>query len=434
MALITDPDLLTQGTEVVFDTAAKTVQLVATGNLSSDGVTLQALYSFTKEEWKSDANLIKYPFPFEAITAEQFEFKNGWTYADTTTVELIRNAGFAVRNADNSAIVEEFAGIITLGSLGPTDQVYYQQTVGGDPVDFVLPDAVNQCVKIYGDASHGSLPKSNVFNIFVREQAKTYADSNLGDIGVTNMTYQVYRFPLANAADLKVTESDVTVDAYGVTIDYTGSFVHNIGGTNRDFSIQINGNGKTAEEIYMAVQSLLRKTTDIDSGVGTVRGDTADALLTFVGDTLVTSTGVYVDGYQLTDQNRIEFYDDLGIKRTYPFVAAGTIFFNENLQTDPAAEYRMFYSDNFGSSSAELVLDNSDVAISGTVSSNASITFSYDYDGDTAGGGAGVDKDVTVVGIGLTKGQYVVATGTITRSTSNSVSLVSSLERNYDNQ
>lgn len=45
MAKITDPDLLNVGTELVLDTSAKTIQLVAAGNLvAKDGVTLQALY------------------------------------------------------------------------------------------------------------------------------------------------------------------------------------------------------------------------------------------------------------------------------------------------------------------------------------------------------------------------------------------------------
>ena len=49
MPIILDPDDLNQGTEVVISTGAKTIQLVATGNLSTDGVTLQCLYSFLKD-------------------------------------------------------------------------------------------------------------------------------------------------------------------------------------------------------------------------------------------------------------------------------------------------------------------------------------------------------------------------------------------------
>lgn len=432
MALITDPDSLTQGTEVVFDTAAKTVQLIKAGNLSDDGVTLQALYSFSKEEWKADDNLIKYPFPFIAITSEQFEFINGWTPADTTTKELIRNAGFAVVNLAGS-VTEEYAGIITLGTIGASDQVYYQQEIDGSSSNVVLTGSVNQAIKIYGDADNGNFDYRNVMNLFVREQAKTYADAALSVIGVGTMTYQAYRFPLANADDLKVTHDDTTADAYGVSVTYYGTDqTRNIGGTSYNFNVIIDGNNKTAEEIYEAIQSLLRKDADIDSGAGTVTGKTTPSLLRFVGDTLVTSTGVFIDNYNANDINRIEFFDTSGTKRTFPFVASGSIAFNANLVDDGFAIYKMYYTSSFGTDSAELVLDNGDAVIQGVVS-GSSVSFTYDYDGDTSGGGAGVDKDVTVVAIGLNTAQYVLAEGTITRSNANSISLVSALERNYNN-
>lgn len=63
MPLITDPDDLNQAVEVIFDTALKTITLNIAGNLSADGVTLKSLYSFTKEEWRTDSTLIKFPFP-----------------------------------------------------------------------------------------------------------------------------------------------------------------------------------------------------------------------------------------------------------------------------------------------------------------------------------------------------------------------------------
>lgn len=430
MALITDPDNLNQGTEVVIDTAGSTIQLVKAGNLSDDGVTLQALYSFLKEEWKSDNNLIKFPFPMEAITPEQFEFKNGWTYADATTWQLFRNGGFAVTNGSGNT--EEYIGVITLGSIGASDQVYFQQEIDGTATDIVLTGAVNQCIKVYGDALNGNFDYRDYLKVFVREQAKKYAQSSHSDIGVSTFTYQAYRFPLANSDDLKVTHDDTTADAYGVTIDYTGSFVRNIGGTDYNFDVVIDGNNRTAEEIYEAVQSALRKNSDIDNGVGTVVGKTADDLLRFVGDTLVTSNGVYIDNFQAIDTNRIEFYDNTGTKRTFPFIAAGTISFNDNLVSDGQAIYKMYYTSGFGTAGATLVQDNSDNPIEGAIT-GASVSFDYDYDGDTNGGGAGIDKDVTVVAIGLNTAQYVSATGTITRSSANTVSLVSSLERNYAN-
>ena len=90
MPKITDPDLLADSatdngsTEVFINTATKRVKLNVTGNLSasgvqdSNGVTLKALYSFLKEEWRNDPhskNLAAIPFPIEPITDESFEFK-----------------------------------------------------------------------------------------------------------------------------------------------------------------------------------------------------------------------------------------------------------------------------------------------------------------------------------------------------------------------
>jgi hypothetical protein len=462
MAKILDPDSLVRASALIevgtdgniwIDTAAKEISLASFGDLSDDGVTIQALYSYLKEEWKSDNELIKYPFPMVAITPEQFEFVDDWKPADANTQNFFRDGGYAIKNTDGSS-AEEYAGIITLGSLGGSDQVYYQQELDGASSDVVLTGAVNQCVKVFGDGGGHGLDNSSAsdtrsyFKIFVREYQKQYAQSEQADIGVTTFTYQAYRFPLANSADLKITNNDGTV---GSSLPYTDMNItyhavpvqRNIGGTDYDFSVIIDadvagdGNFPTAEEIYEFVQYSLRQNSDIDAGLGDVTGKTADSLLRFVGDTLVTSNGVFIDKFSETDINRIEFFDDTGTKRTFPFVAAGSINFNDNLVSDSGAIYKMFFTDangnNFGDSDAIIVQDNDDVEIAGDVV-GSTVQFTFDYDGNTQGGRtAGTDAGVTVVAIGLDKAQYVKATGTISRSNSNSFSLVASLERNYSN-
>ena len=441
MALIIDPDLLNTG-EIVYDATAKTIQLIKTGNLSDDGVTLQAVYSHAKESWKDgtlDANsdeLIKFRFPFVPITPEQFEFVQGWKPADQTTIDLIRNSGFAIKNNDGTSGAE-YAGVITLGELEAGSQVYFQQAEGGASSNIVLTGQVNQCVQVYGDAANGDFDYRGYLKLFVREQAKKYAQADLNDIGVSQMTYQAYRFPLANDTDLKVTHDDTTADAYSVSITYHDTPVtKSIGGTDYDFDITIDGGGvHTLEEIYEYVQSALRKNADIDAGAGTVIGVTTDELLEFVGDTLVTNPGaggVFIDNFLSVDTNRQELYDAAGTKVTYPFVAAGTLLFNDIMVDDGQGRYAMFYADNFGSSAADLVEDADGNSITGDVTQSA-VSFSYDYDGDTAGGGASIDKNVVVVAIGLDGAQYVYTTATLTRTTQNTISLVSALERNYDN-
>ena len=115
--------------EIIIDAPNKTIQLLNAGNLATlgSGVAGQALYSFFKERWKEVPGLTRFDFPMLSITNEQFEFQNGYRLADETTRKLIRTAGWVERSADNQSILQEYSGIITLGSLGLTDQPYFVQ-------------------------------------------------------------------------------------------------------------------------------------------------------------------------------------------------------------------------------------------------------------------------------------------------------------------
>ena len=284
--------------------------------------------------------------------SEQFEFLDGWAPADTTTRNLIRNAEWAERNSSGS-IIAMYAGIISLGTLGGSDQPYFDNA--GSVVNFTYTGPINEAVQILddpnGDGAYGDgYDRRSALTVYAREQAKSYGISDLGAIGVTQMTYQAYRLPLANAADLKVTEADVTVDAYGVTITvHSTAQARSIGGVSRDFGVIIDGNSRTAEEIYMAVQSALRKSTDIDDDASTLVGQLTPDMLQFVGDTLKTNFinspaagggGIYIDNFQSNDTNRITFQDNTNTERTFPFVSAGNINFNTNLQSDNTSEDR----------------------------------------------------------------------------------------------
>ncbi|APU88974.1 hypothetical protein Rctr197k_178 [Virus Rctr197k] len=520
---------------VHIDTGARHIWLIDQGNLSTDGVLLQTVYSFLKEEWKNDAALIRHPFPLVAITPEQFEIgndgvaNNGWTWHDVQTRKRLRTGGWRELQNDGD-VAAEWAGVISLGSFEDSvnDQAYYQQ--GNDPTDtaaatnFTFSGPVNEAIETYNlvtppDGATGfaitgtntitrndggswltegyrvggqitGLSAENAGNIgtftvatvaasvltvvgtpltnnaadttirfarnfrnalsvFLRVRdgdtnGKTYAKSTLTDIGVTTLQNQAYRFPLSNASDLKISETDANIAAnspytqilvrylsstynrevdsgtprnFGVVIDvgtysqsngvsnattlftsaalgvatlsnYTGGTltihegadagVHTISGTPVDnagtleitLTVALTGSASglsftmqratpvsaTAEEIYEKVQYLLRQAADVDSTTSVVTGRTADALLRFVGDTAEAGqaipsnpngggNGVIIEGFDANDTNRLTFYDNSAVARTYPFVAAGTITFNSNLQADTGpAVYRMFFT------------------------------------------------------------------------------------------
>jgi hypothetical protein len=452
MALIIDPDFLNQGTEVTIDTTGKTISLNEAGNLSADGVTLQALYSFLKEEWKDDAALIPFPFPMVAITPEQFEFVDDWTPANDATRKLIRTGGWS--EVDSSGTTTRiYSGVVTLGAIGGSNTVYYAFENDTVSTEFTYSGPVNEPVQIFGDASNGDFDNSSdILSLYVRTQGQQYGLITTTEIGVSSLINKVERFPLSESEDLKIeaSDSDITTNApyTGMSITfYDTAQSRTIGGTGYDFGVVIDGNNGTAEQIYEYVQYQLRQDSDINAGTGTVNGLLTDALLQFTGDNLSTlsvdnpiggGSGVYIDNFNSNDTNRLTFTDNTSTAREFPFVSAGTISFNANLVNDADAVYRMFFTTNpagdYGTADAVLVEDSNGDPISGSVGGASSVSFDFDYDGNTQGGRtAGTDADVTIVAIGLEVAQYVVATGTITRDVGINFTLVSTLERNFTN-
>jgi hypothetical protein len=212
--------------DIFIDVATKKITIgtlnaiSGTGEGAETGISGQALYSFLKDRWKNDATegYIKYPFPMEAITPEQFEFINGWEPVDDATRKLIRTAGWAEREAGSAVTKQEWIGVVSLGTLGAADVPYYELVDGGvsaGATSFTFAGRVNEAVKVYGDVSNGNinyLAATDEFNIFAREQGKLYAASNNTSIGATDgLTYITYRFPLTNSNDLKITATDADI-------------------------------------------------------------------------------------------------------------------------------------------------------------------------------------------------------------------------------
>lgn len=550
-----------------------------------------------------------------SVTVDPGSYTSSGTVSNyLTTPYLIRTGGWSVVDISNNTN-ELWMSAITLGTLGNTDQVYYQQLNSSESsVDFKLTGKVNQAIQIYFYDGSGTRPSTEAVSdatgvdgtsfvlrrylkLFVREWQKIYAQSAIADIGVSQLTYQAYRFPLTNTTDLKVTHTEEFVNlgaaistisgngttttvttsvdhglAQGDFVDITGTVAFNgryqvstitsstvftflsavnssesvgyarravysevtitylrdandaiydvrgpwVNGTNyavgdvvRDdttalpyrwyaainaitpsttapnldgsnwvpyvgerligtsyyaFTVIIDAdNGVDATlsgaarttDIYEIVQYKLRQNADTDQdSTFSVIGKTADSLLRFVGDTLVTSSGVYIDSFNESDTNLIQFVDYSGTARTFPFTATLTVNFGNNLQNDQYSKYWVFFTSDtsigsFGTATAVIVKDKDGVDMAGNVNpawptKRAAVTHTYNYDSnDQRGGGtyndgvgtptdtAGTDAPVTVVAIGLSTGQYVSATSTIGRNTANAVTLTASLERNY---
>jgi hypothetical protein len=316
---------------VMIDVDQKRVYLIEKGSLSVDGATLQAIYSFLKEEWKSDADLIRDAFPVVSITPEQFEFIEGWEPRDNASPviqskKLIRTAGWS-EVSTTDIVTKQYTGVVTLGSFEDSvnDTAYYQ--LGSDPdvitaaTDFTFAGPVNEAVKTYEDygvvantvitggttitkaggtsfvtfgfkvggrvtiltaedtANNGSwvltavaanvlttsgltnnadddtirlaADNRNAVNVFLRERdgdpnGKTYDKSTVSAIGFSAVDNKAFRFPLSNATDLNIDETDANIAANSpytqILVRYFDqAFNREVdSGTNRNFGIVID--------------------------------------------------------------------------------------------------------------------------------------------------------------------------------------------------
>lgn len=276
------------------------------GTVTKDGVTLKALYSFLKDRWKADADLIKFPFPMTPITDEQFEFTNGWNLNTTVlgnnngesqvTNQLIRTGGWAVKLNAAANDSERWTSIITLGTLDVNDQVYYRQVddiTTDNTVNFTLTGPVNQAVQFYRNDNPGvdndtddanEYNYSNELTVYVRTWEKTYSQTNLADIGVTTLNSQAYRFPLTNAADVKIVGLGISeAAASGVTVAVTGA----------------SGDGTTATIVTAGHSFEVGDVIDV-AGMSPAGYDATEATITAVTATdisyLSSESGAFVSG------------------------------------------------------------------------------------------------------------------------------------------
>lgn len=444
MARISDPDKLSRSANasnatpdgnVHFNPVNQTIELISTtdGYAASNelldqggdagGVDLQALYSFCKEMWKSQADLVKYPFPMEAITAEQFEFRNGWRLtkaADTplvNSIPYIRNGGWAERDTGGTIQIE-YAGVITLGNIESNHRVYFAFDDDIARTDFTYDGRVNEPVLIYDAAVSPVIDeRSKVFTVYSRAAPEgvsgsvtgfTFDQATTTDIGVTTTTTQVYRFPLAEAVDSNITllDSEITGSPHDavfddIRIEYYASPGETITDTGTSFTVGVVidsniDNGATVPslaQIYMWTQLQLRTAGDINTAPGdevaTHYGELADPLVEFVGATLKTlrqsdGDGVFIEGVGNDFRNNVEFVDDAGAAQTYPFTVSVTLNFNDNMVEDANAKYFLFYTNipevspdaTFGTATAELVTESD-----GAVSPDPDVTgFLHDVD------------------------------------------------------
>ena len=466
------------------DTTARTFQLDAFGLLTSlkEGVTLQALYSKFIKLWET-STYNQFPFPMYAIDAKSGQFEFGfdgsrysdWGPANDATRNALRDGGFneykaagtpdVAGTSDTGDLARRYVGIVSLGEVSAQAQLYYQRTSTEAPQNFIYEDEANQAVQVFGDATVDATTTTfnnqTFFKAFCREEGKTFSDSDLADTGQTGTGAFTVNVLLSNQDDLKIQNTDAEItgsesatygadETTGITVSYytvSQSIDINSATDNFDFRIIVDGNGKTLEQIYTKVQWLLRQSGDINQAVtnsqGAITGQTADSLMSFSGDTLVCTQGVFIENLAAADVNRVEFTDQGGTPRSYDFAATLTLNFNSFLQSGSTGYFVVYLTDSivggddYGTASAIILQDNASTPadITGTINA-ASLSFNIDYDNNSQGGRTDTSAstgqiDITVVAGNKGVAKPVVSTGTIERTKTNIVTLTAEQDRAY---
>lgn len=355
--------------------------------------------------------------PTDTAAGVDFDFDGPVNEAVLIYDRIITNGGTGGLDFTTNSVTRNDGGSFLTDGVQIGGQITIENCTGTSPVNdgtFTVSDVTASTVTVIAVLTVTGSPNEttadiavdnrNALTLFIREgfsvaldpdSGKTYAQADLADIGVTAVQNQVYRFPLANSADLKVLNSDATVSTRSptVSISYFGT-PQVISGFNADalstqspqtgaaFGVVIDAKGLSLEFVYEYVQYQLRQAADINDNIlspgnDIVTGRTADELLEFVGDSLGTlaatnpsggGTGVAVINYSAADTNRLSQVDNDGLTRSFPFVAAGVISFNENLQNDVGpATFTMFFQYTTRTAVADLDL-------SGIVGSDAVLT------------------------------------------------------------
>jgi hypothetical protein len=130
-----------------------------------DGIKLEALYAFERQERRKDETLRQYDYYFkgtfkfggayELVNGRKFDDADGSATSLTTDDRYkVRGSGWIERDA-NGAIGRIYYGVSSLGNIEALSQPYYQLLEGalGAPVNFDKDGPISEAIQVYGDNS-----------------------------------------------------------------------------------------------------------------------------------------------------------------------------------------------------------------------------------------------------------------------------------------
>lgn len=412
-----------------------------------DGVKLEALYAFERQERRKDETLRQYDYFMEGT----FKFGGAYKFVNDRKLYDVDAGGpnsltgddrFKIRGSGweeldgSAALCRIYYGNVSLGTVEALSLSKYQLSGSASPdLNTITPVAydkdgpVNEAVQVYGDATKDA--NTTTFDTRLYESIKlrtfgyNYDEKILSDSGVSEMGGYATGFALSESAHLTTGNYTLADVLGGAQISpWTGMGLEELdvpqtetGFTTADGDFTWVLNNTVPGDLDQCVaflDALAQSDTDINDHItNTTYGDRVGTWYTYnaAGKILpVVGTGAAGEGLFLeqlvgTDKNRVVFTDDAGATKIYPSYSNVSVEVGSGAVADTLAWFHAFFldgpgaGDDFNTAGALTVKDASAVEIKGTVNSSGflsgtSIDFEFDWYGDTIGGSVETDKDI----------------------------------------
>jgi hypothetical protein len=438
--------------EIITAEEAPTIDMSSRGGTGTDsnplteqdGVKLEALYAFEREQRRLDETLRQYDYYFEGSFkfAGAYNLVNGRKFddADGSNTSLTVDDRFKIRGsgwrelAANGDIGRIYYGNKSLGNIEASSTPYYQLALHGATANYDKAGPVDEAVQVYGDAAVDA--NTTTFDtrtyeaLTVRTYGYNYDRKTLSDSGVTEMDGYSTGFALGETphattnttdhpfADVWTTPTGVWV---GMTLEELDTPQSETGfnETDGNFTWVLNNpSGASLSECVAYLDAIATVDGDINAHAGnTTNGKQVDTWYRYTGsgkiqplvgettraDVGAAGEGLFIEGLTGVDKQNVVFIDNAGDTKTYPFFVTNYVTVGANAVADTNAWFHAFFEtgpgagDDFNEAGAITVQDSASTPVKGNVSgspfrSGNDIVFEFDYDGDTLGGTAGTNK------------------------------------------
>ena len=412
---------------------------------NADGITLQAIYAFERQERGTDTSLRTYLPGTEGRfqDAGAFAFVAGVKLADDVNASTgddrtkVRGSGWTEFADDNATQVDRiYFGTRSLNNIEATSQPLVQIPASLSEADLQAAAPINadrlgpldEAFQVFGSTAFGDTGAGD-FDFTtrplvtkVRTFGFTQGEATSIESGVARLQAFSAGFGLGENVSPSGAFSEADVFGGSAIAPFTGlGFFRNATAQTQtgfneadgDFTDTITNTGNASlAEIRAWLDKLMEQDTDQNDNTGTTGPFLplrADPLYTIDSQgRLVTRAGLYIENIPASDNQNVILTADNGDTKTFPFQNEIRVSVSDAWFDDPNAWYSCFFVDgsggsDFDTSAAVIVDDAAGTDVTGTPgdgrafgsSGSRQVRFTFSYSGNTqAGLPANTDKDV----------------------------------------